>query len=333
MTRPRDHISGFAEAVIHEYVKPFSLSESSFKGFVNPKALIDSAWTLHPDHLCVKDAYGAMVVNTELGNIFMYGRNGMAHATPQHLQQFSVGNLRSLAKKIDSPEGPELTTWLGKLAKSPERVITCKYILEHTGCAWCIKGLNWDEPNNSSRSRKASDFCPNNRAEGCTERMFLLTWLPYVLQLQKYLAHTFEGFSPGDPIHIKEIKFDPKFEDPIIYYSIGDLPTSNEFSGMIGLDPMNMQQVLEIVNAALICSQTIPCPDCTKAILKHPLHTQKQRNTLEVNVDSISRHRENVRSRIERIDRDDIHSIFRLIKGDLLLTWDSVDDVLLRMRN
>jgi hypothetical protein len=235
------------ELSLEEIVAHFSTEQPT----VDPDFLLNYAMFFHNEPYCVKHVPGAAVTVTQHGTIYFLSINGYPESTPAHLEEFRPDNLRSLIEQI--PEGyQERSLLLQGISNAPnDRPCNCQQLRKLAGTDTCIIGFEHGKTERAKR--KAADFCPNARANGCTERK-LLNWRPLGVMLQQIIG------APDLVILDVLYSYDSPNEPYVIYTT--DLNS-----------PVHALRVQYIPDESLlaetsttIVSMILPCTACSEAI-------------------------------------------------------------------
>jgi len=325
--RGREHFPRPAVTNVIEYIRACNL--------VCPEALVvlpdllNRARLTHPDKLCAKDVYGAMVMElTDGRSVSCLSRNGMATATPKHLEKYNVNNLRKLAQGIKNPDDQRLLlAYLDKVissGKCDDLAMNCHELAIEAECAWCVVGHNTNHGNGENISlanisrpdkRTTSEACPHLHA-GCTERILLYN-RPYVIGLMKKVR--------GTRVTVTDIFYYDKESPPVLTYYEGEEINNPHF---IIIDKPD-EAVIDIKNLTLF-TQTCPCPTCAQAIVDFKKSTGLN---LKVAFQDLSRYKRNDVSKVQGVDPDDIISLSRMIAHQVPLCWQDVNDVTVKWRH
>lgn len=286
----------------------------------SPNQHIITARSLHPEPLCVKDVYGAIIIRTQHGIIEMYGRNGLTHGSPQQLEQYSIGNLKTLTDdKTDSGIVRFLRT-----QREQGVIMSCRDLAIQANCAWCLKHLQWsdipeDEESHQFHEPKPSEkYCPNSIAKACTERLFLNIWLPHAIELQNQLIRE-SNIQQGEKMIIRQVKFNPRDDRPDVEYIIPSTETDG-FLWRKNVYPATPHELAEAIRKILLITQYAPCIHCANDIERHPLV-----NKLELHMAQLSRHIGiGLQPRVG-LDGEDIDSLAKMIKANIPITYDDLE--------
>lgn len=311
-------------AYLFSKIHPFSEIPSPFAD-IQPSNLVTEAQILHPEELCIKNVHVGTVVRTNRGDIYMYGRNGMYDASPNHLREFRVGSLRQRAK---APETyPELVQYFDSLPEQlDDKLFSCQMILNFSGCAYCLKGFSWDRLKKEEKDKvqDSNVACPNNRAKGCTERLFL-KWLYHAIQFQDDLIDQYKILEEGEPFAIKHIQFTHP-DDP--YANIEFAKGNGKDALWLKIDGVLPTQANldDKIIAMLMATQYTPCEDCANTFHNSPL-----KDKLQVHIMELSRHKIDTLVPGIQLDYDDIRALTQMIK-DIPVSFDDMDKIRLLRR-
>jgi len=261
----------------------------------------------HPEQLCVKNVHGAMIGIRRDGRRFTcVTRNGIANATPRHLEMYSVPSLYQLALSIINPKDRgKILGFLGSLMEGENNidvVINCLELAKKSRCLFCLAGHGWGEDysgNGPTREQriKTAEICPHSLSD-CTERKFI-KYLPYIL-----------GIMGSTDITVTGIEFPNKSASPnIIFYEGSDSSLLNKREGIIPAAGK-----IKDVDQLMIYSQTCPCPTCARAFVDFARETDL-RPTIIFN--KLSRHTRNDVNQVQGYDRDDLVALRIMMNGNL----------------
>jgi len=301
----------------------FPHQKSSFFGLcLNPQKLIITAKELHPEQLCAKNVYGAMLIYTPNGPIEIYARNGMTHGSFEQLDQFTNRNLISLT---DENTNPRIVNYL-RGQRDRLAILSCRDIALQSGCAYCIKDIQFEgllpskeEKKSTHMPRNSRLHCPNNIAGGCTERLMLNKWLPYILEFQNQLIRE-QNLELGEHLIVRQVWFNTNSYQPHIEFMTESSSEKGFQWRKKHIFQATHDEQLEEIDKVLLVTQYAPCTDCAENLARHLL-----REKLEIHMIELSRHKGQGSQPAVGIDSEYLNALAKLIKTGIPITFDDIN--------